>query len=265
MLDRGSSVAFGVCRYHHKTRPWHSAEFVLSENLVVFVERGFFNAVIDGRAYRIDAGEVIWIPPGVRREFIGAKGVRVLRHYNVRFSLRSNGHNLAFLRDPQLRSQGWDLHSTLKLIHEWQECQQLFRVMRLRGLLVALATGFLNLPDDRGSRGRMLHAVQRRRIGRLLSERIAHGLEPTDLARSLDLSLDYFTRLFRNTYGVPPRTYLKQERMRLAAVRLSETRASVDAVAREFGQDNVSFFCRQFRSVMGCSPTEYRRRRGPEE
>lgn len=262
VLNRDNQVVFGVCRYHHKTRPWHSLEGMLKENMVVFVEQGYFNARLNGRMYRIDAGEVIWIPPGTVREFIGAKGVRVLRHFNVRFSLRAEGRNLAFTDEPQLRPQGWDLHSALKLLHEWEECRQRYHFMRLRGLLVTLATGFMNLPEERDGRGRTLNTEQRSRITRILSARLASGLEPADLAKALDLSLDYFTRLFRSTYGVPPRSYLKQERMRLAAVRLNETRAGVNAVAREFGMDNVSFFCRQFRSVMGCTPTEYRRARG---
>ena len=86
----------------------------------------------------------------------------------------------------------------------------------------------------------------------------ARGIMPADLAARVQLSLDYFSRLFRKTYGVAPKTYLKRERMRVASHMLAETDASVKQVAAELGFENVSFFCRQFRSVYALSPARYR-------
>jgi AraC family transcriptional regulator len=110
-----------------------------------------------------------------------------------------------------------------------------------------------------------LRPAQRQRLNRFIDDHIAEAIAPADLARECELSLDYFSRIFRRTYGVAPRTWLIRERMRQAATRLVETDRTVAQVAHEFGVDNLSLFCRQFRSVMGCTPTVYRAGRGAAE
>ncbi len=64
---------------------------------------------------------------------------------------------------------------------------------------------------------RALPAGQRDRLCRLVRERIADQLAPDDLARAVGLSGDYFARLFRASFGVSPRQWLADERIRAAA------------------------------------------------
>jgi len=127
--------------------------------------------------------------------------------------------------------------------------------------VTALASGFMELAGDerRGDSGRTLSPAQRQAVDRYVVDHIGEGLRPEDLALEAGLSPDYFSRLFRRTYGASPREHLKRERSRLAAILLLETRLSVARVARRVGTDNVSLFCRQFNDVMGCAPGRYRR------
>jgi AraC-like DNA-binding protein len=54
---------------------------------------------------------------------------------------------------------------------------------------------------------------------------------PARLAARLGLSADYFTRLFRKTYGISPRAWIVRERIKMAAVRLLESHLNVGEVA----------------------------------
>jgi AraC family transcriptional regulator, arabinose operon regulatory protein len=44
------------------------------------------------------------------------------------------------------------------------------------------------------------------------------------------------------------------------AQRLAESRESIGRIAAEFGYPDAFFFSRQFRAVMGCSPSTWRGR-----
>ena len=81
---------------------------------------------------------------------------------------------------------------------------------------------------------------------------------PADLARVLGLSHDYATRLISRSLGQPPRGFILQERLRLAADRLAAGAAST-AVAKELGWHDQKLFLRQFRTAYGMPPGRWLR------
>lgn len=83
-------------------------------------------------------------------------------------------------------------------------------------------------------------------------------MTPQQLAEVANLSPDYFARLFKQTYGVIPRTWLVQEKMRLASVEQVTTRKFITQVAAELGYSDLYLFNRQFKNVCACSPREFR-------
>ena len=103
-----------------------------------------------------------------------------------------------------------------------------------------------------------LSLAQRLHLHRLLEERAASGIAPSELAASLQLSPDYFARQFRHSFGIAPRTWIKRERVRLAAQTLLESNLSVKEVAHHFGFSDIFLFSRQFKQVTGQSPSAYR-------
>lgn len=80
------------------------------------------------------------------------------------------------------------------------------------------------------------------------------------IAAQAGLSTVYFRRLFRTAYGVPPKQYLLELRIRLARQFLAESGHSVTEVAELCGFSSVYHFCRAFRSATGETPSGYRRK-----
>jgi AraC-like DNA-binding protein len=264
LFEAGTELELVICRYHRRRGEFSHGE-VVGQQMLTFVEQGYLPARVGGRDYRVTAGEALWIPPGVQRRYYGTPETPLMRHYNLRFTLRRGGRQLSFLRAPLLVADAWQLGPLLQQLFDLYAHGHPLREERLRALVAALATGFVGLSARArtGGGARTLSPAQRLRVGQYVVDHIGEGLVPEDLAMQAGLSLDYFTRLFRNTYGLPPRGYLKRERARLAGILLVETRLSVAEVARQCGTDNVSLFCRQFRDEAGCTPSEYRRRRVP--
>ena len=80
------------------------------------------------------------------------------------------------------------------------------------------------------------------------------------LAEESGLSEVYFRRLFKSTYGVPPKQYLHTLRIRHAQQMLREGKESVTQVAEACGFSGVYHFCRAFKDETGETPTEYRQK-----
>jgi len=95
---------------------------------------------------------------------------------------------------------------------------------------------------------------------RLLHERPAHRWTVAELAAGVGMSRAAFAARFRSTVGEPPLTYLTGWRMTLGADLLSDTDATVAAVAREIGYADAFAFSVAFKRAHGVSPSAWRRR-----
>jgi len=127
------------------------------------------------------------------------------------------------------------------------------------GLLLACFLAAARRPPGRPG----LTSGQRTRLIRWTREHLAHRPEVVDLARVVGLSPDYFARRFRASFGISPRRWLAEERIRGVARALIDRDDPIHAVAADFGFEDPSHFGRQFRRVIGRSPGAWRREPAP--
>ena len=80
------------------------------------------------------------------------------------------------------------------------------------------------------------------------------------LAALTNLSVWHICRLFRDEVGISPARCIKLLRLKYAAELLVNTSLSVKEVVAAVGINDVSHFVRDFRSVTGEFPVEYRTR-----
>ena len=86
------------------------------------------------------------------------------------------------------------------------------------------------------------------------------SLSNRDLAEQANVSEVYFRRLFKETYGISPRQYILEARIRNAKALLSENATTVTAIAETCGFSSVYHFCRAFKEATGETPTEWAKR-----
>lgn len=79
-----------------------------------------------------------------------------------------------------------------------------------------------------------------------------------EIAAVCGLNRSYFGKVFRDSVGESPQTYLLHYRMARAAQLLKETRLPIGEIARQVSYDNQLHFSRAFKNVHGVSPREYR-------
>jgi AraC-like DNA-binding protein len=95
---------------------------------------------------------------------------------------------------------------------------------------------------------------------RTISQRYHETITNADLAKVCGLSVRAFERQFRNTYGSSPHTYIRQLRVRMSCRPLVFSRASLAEVAGDCGFADQSHFTKEFRRIMGETPSAYRAR-----
>lgn len=81
-----------------------------------------------------------------------------------------------------------------------------------------------------------------------------------DLAEPLNLSSFYFCRLFRLSTGVSPYQYVLQQRIACVKKLLRATNTSILEIALDCGFSNSSQMARHFKSLVGTTPSAYRKR-----
>jgi AraC family L-rhamnose operon transcriptional activator RhaR len=84
-----------------------------------------------------------------------------------------------------------------------------------------------------------------------------------DLARAVNLDPAYLGRLFAQHVGLTPMGFLARVRAERAATLLAHTDMSAAQVGAAVGWDNPTYFARRFRTLVGLTPSEYRRRSQP--
>lgn len=92
-----------------------------------------------------------------------------------------------------------------------------------------------------------------------LSQHYAQEVSVSRLAETCSLSESHFRTLFRSATGDSPTVYLARVRMLAAAELLRGTEYPVARIAEDTGYTSLSSFNRQFKSMYGMSPSEYRR------
>jgi len=80
------------------------------------------------------------------------------------------------------------------------------------------------------------------------------------LAARAGVSPTKLKQVYRSVYGTSIFAHIRREKMLFAAHELATANRRVIDIAEACGYDNASKFSAAFCSVLGCTPTEYRRR-----
>jgi AraC-like DNA-binding protein len=84
------------------------------------------------------------------------------------------------------------------------------------------------------------------------------NLSIDELARLCHLSTSSFKRKFNETFSTSPKKYISQKKVEKAAALLKTDDSRISDIAYDVGFDSVATFNRNFTSIYGKSPSEYR-------
>lgn len=91
-----------------------------------------------------------------------------------------------------------------------------------------------------------------------INDHITEQLSIPHLASLVHLTPNYFTAIFKKTYGMPPVKYITQKKMELAQIFLFEGKMNITQISDYLGYDSPLYFSALFKKYLGLSPLQYR-------
>lgn len=93
----------------------------------------------------------------------------------------------------------------------------------------------------------------------ILSKSVMDEYSIKELSKDLGIGYEKFRKLFKEQIGISPGKYLIQKRMDYAKTCLIEKNRSIKEISLELGFPDAYTFSKQFRNIVGLSPSEFRR------
>ena len=132
---------------------------------------------------------------------------------------------------------------------------------KIKVLELLLFLDALEIPADCGERQYFYKAQidKARDIVTLLTSNLERWYTLEEISGKFDFPLTSLKKCFQGIYGCSITAYMKEFRMNAAAGMLKRTDEPIISIASRVGYDNPGKFAAAFRSVLGVTPSEYRR------
>jgi AraC family transcriptional regulator len=98
-----------------------------------------------------------------------------------------------------------------------------------------------------------------KQMAKQITETVDYEWQVSELAASVSVSPDHFSRLFRATIGISPGEFIIEARLKAAKRLLLLSSHPVARIAELCGYNTPQFFCRQFRQRTGLTPARFRK------
>lgn len=117
--------------------------------------------------------------------------------------------------------------------------------------------------DSSSPEGSGLPAFKLRQVQRFIEEHLDENLTLGRLAEAAEMSKYHFSRLFKESVGLPPYRYILKRRVARARQLLQDTDLPIARIALRTGFSNQSHFGEAFRKLTGHSPSDFRKQELP--
>ncbi|MBS7691438.1 response regulator transcription factor [Pseudomonas lalucatii] len=98
-----------------------------------------------------------------------------------------------------------------------------------------------------------------------IDENFRENIDQKALAQRCGMTSFRFSRLFKEVMGIGFMDYILGKRMDFAKELLDNSQMPITSIGYEAGFKDPSYFARSFKQYNGCTPSEYRQARSPEQ
>lgn len=226
-------------------------------NGFLYIEEGECVYRTQNEVLELRPGSMIYLPLHSQRQM--QVTTDTIAFTRIDFTLRDkSGEMVLFSRGPLLVADQAP-EECVDAVHELtQACLLGDNVIRETALLYQVLAGLVHTNETAHYR-RIAPAV------RYIQEHFCEHIEVSQLANECFLSTSQFYRLFRKKMRQTPLEYRNTLRMKRACILLREDEYSVSEIAAQLGFEDIYYFSRAFRELVGISPSAYRKKESGTE
>ena len=103
-----------------------------------------------------------------------------------------------------------------------------------------------------------LNNSREHKVRSVMEANFAYNLKLEDYAQLCHMSLSTFKKIFGEVFGITPASWLKEQKLALAAHKLVNSSLPVNQISFECGFEDTSHFIRVFRQKYGLTPLQYK-------
>lgn len=227
-----------------------SGRYVLTEGTGIFIN----SQVI----HRFEASESVIIPNIVfSPSLLSAEDSLIYRKY-VQPMLDSSIECLIF--SPGILWQN-DVLKSLMSVFEVQKNENMCEIRTAELLLKIWGTIYenVNISESIPAAKASVHTqAQLQIMMQYIHKNYSEHITLADIAETVSVSKSSALNIFSKYLHTSPVSYLIKYRLKRAAKLLVSTDGSVYSISKDTGFENVSYFCRCFKDLFGCTPSTYR-------
>ncbi len=246
--------------YANHRGAWTCGKREIPDHILWFVDKGEIQGEVHERPVVIKPRTFHWISAGTPHSLhlVGSPPFSV---FALRFQLKKKGFFLRLKEDRIAIESLPRLRRVMDMIYVTLRFRSPFWFLKFRSLLMVLVIDALEeLEGHHDLSSSEFSTSELKAMTHYLEQHSRDKITPRDLADFFHLSLDYFSRKFHRQFKVSPRRWLRDEQIRSACSLLCETTSSIKEISYGLGYDDQRFFSRQFKRVVGMTPSEYRSR-----
>ncbi|GHU99145.1 transcriptional regulator [Clostridia bacterium] len=235
------------------TRDWSRVVSVYPYNRIYLIMRGEAEIVLKNETIKLQAGNLYFLPAF---QVMTSDCQDMMEHYYIHFQTTATTLNRDLLESYSFRTQiQAEENSELyfKIATDNRFPKNVSEQIKLDAALRLLLAPFI-LTDSLKDFKTELFADVLDYIGKNINAEI----EISELAQIANFNRSYFSLLFKETFGVPPKTFILNQKLKIAQTLLLESDMTCGAIAASLGFESNMYFSRLFKSKLSMAPSQYR-------
>lgn len=257
-----SDLSFYSAGYEECTPGYHYGPICRSYQLIHFVLRGKGALHINEHIFHLSAGDAFIIPSGKVSYYESSHDDPWCYAWISFLGISSEMYTY------QLITASKDKYIVHHLdVDKYRKC--IFDVLALKGnttsqylkansiLLNIMSMLFEDIDFNEKSWGKVSIADD---VKFYIDINYPKKIKITDVAKSFGIHPNYLSRTFHEKFGVTPKNYLKNLKLKKACRLLTTTELSVSVIASSLGFDDQLSFSKTFKKEFLVPPSEYRNR-----
>ena len=228
---------------------------------LIYISEGYCSMMVNDSLFIAYAGDCILYRPGETQDYFYSKRART-HSYWIHFngSVCEELFKILSLDNAHIIQTGKsrEIEHLVSNVCKYYNLKVPNRELICSGMMqsvLALLSNKFNKENDSPSK------INASKISELIGHiKTVHNLNITvaQCANFCNMSESHFTRVFKNTTGMPPLQFMLNLRIDRAKELLDFTDMSIGEIAEASGFNDQNYFARTFKKITGMTPSQYR-------